>query len=201
MKKNTRRVKSHQGALSIPELKNAWDQIHRVTDVILREGKAPAQQIKDFQKEWKKIFHRPVSYESVESYLRIKQLSNSSRRKKTRKMKGGAMTLAGAPVDSTLQPGTYGVHGSFPQYQTTGLSFYDTINKQGLYQECGVKDITPVNGGNMTGGSVKDLLSVAPYSSIISSPPPVPGPLEHVNRSFKGFETGDSSAPERLRSL
>jgi hypothetical protein len=201
MKKNTRKIKSPQGALSIPELKQAWDQIHRVTDEILREGKAPAQQIKDFQKEWKKIFHRPVSQESVESYLRIKTLLNKSRRKKTRKMKGGAGALAGAPIDSTLQPGSYGVHGSFPQYQTTGLSFYDTINKQALYQDCGVKDITPVVSGNMTGGAFKDVLSIAPYSSLISSPPPVPGPLEDINRGFKGFQPGHSSAPENLKHM
>jgi hypothetical protein len=204
MKKNTRKMKS-SGALSIPELKNAWDQIHKATDEILREGKPPAQQIKDFQKMWKKIFHRPVSSDSVESYLRIKRLSNGSRRRKTRKMKGGAMPLGGAPIDSTLQPGVYGTHGSFPGYQSAGLGFYDSINKQALFEDCGVKDITPAIGGtigsNQVGGAFKDVLSIAPYSSLITSPPAVPGVQQNITTAFKGQTMPPSSAPEKLSSL
>jgi len=200
MKKNTRKAK---GALTIPELKNAWDQIHAATHAILKEGKPAPQQIKDFQKMWKKIFHRPVSTESVEAYLRVHRLSSSRRMgKKTRKMKGGAMPLAGAPLDSTLQPGVYGTHGNFPAYQSTGLGFYDTINKHGMFQECGIKDITPVIGGstgsNQAGGSARDILSVAPYSSLIGTKGAVPSSLDNASTALKGFPLPASGAADRI---
>ena len=204
MKKNTRKSKS-TGALSIPELKHAWDEIHRSTHTILREGKPAPQQIKEFQKMWRKIFHRPVSTESAESYLNIQRLTSSRRMgKKTRKMKGGA-ALSGAPLDSSLQPGIYGTHGSFPTYQSSGLGFYDTINKQGMFQECGIKDITPVIGSsiasNQAGGGISDILSIAPYSSLISSKPAVPGVFDNVTSALKGVSLPPSGAPDRTRPM
>lgn len=204
MKKNTRKSKLAV-ALSIPELKHAWDEIHRSTHTILREGKPAPQQIKEFQKMWKKIFHRPVSTESAESYLNIQRLTSSRRMgKKTRKMKGGG-ALAGAPLDSSLQPGIYGTHGSFPTYQSSGLGFYDTINKQGMFQECGIKDITPVIGSsvgsNQAGGGVSDILSIAPYSSLTSSKSTVPGTIDDVTTALKGFSLPSSGAPDRTRPM
>ena len=204
MKRNTRKSKSLV-ALSIPELKHAWDEIHRSTHTILREGKPAPQQIKEFQKMWKKIFHRPVSTESAESYLNIQRLSSSRRMgRKTRKMKGGA-ALAGAPLDSSLQPGVYGTHGSFPTYQSSGLGFYDTINKQGMFQECGIKDITPVIGSsvasNQAGGGVRDVLSVSPYSPLISSKPAVPGIIEDATTALKGVSLPSSGNPDRIAPM
>ena len=192
-------------ALSIPELKHAWDEIHKSTHDILKEGKPPVQQVKDFQKMWKKIFHRPVSSESAGSYLNIMRLSSSRRMgRKTRKMKGGAMPIAGAPLDSSLQPGVYGTHGSFPSYQSSGLGFYDTINKQGMFEECGIKDITPVIGSsvgsNQTGGSIADLFSIGPHSSLIGNKAPVPGIIDNATLALKGLPTGSSSNPEILRA-
>jgi hypothetical protein len=191
-------------ALSIPELKHAWDEIHKSTHDILKEGKPAPQQIKDFQKMWKKIFHRPVSSESAGSYLNIMRLSSSRRMgRKTRKMKGGAMPIAGAPIDSTLQPGVYGTHGSFPSYQSAGLGFYDTINKQGIFEECGFKDITPVLGvsvgSNQAGGAIADLFSIAPHSSLIGNKAAVPGVIDNATLAFKGLPTGSASNPDILR--
>jgi len=206
MKKNTRKMKLNKtrSALTIPELKHAWDEIHKFTHDILKEGKPAVQQIKDFQKCWKRIFHRPVSSDSAESYLNIMRLTHSRRMgRKTRKMKGGAMSLAGAPLDSVTQPGVYGTHGSFPSYQSAGLGFYDSINKQGMFQECGVKDITPVigssMGSNQSGGGVADVLSIGPYSSLMGDKPAIPGPLEDLSLSLKGFQSAKSGNSEVLR--
>jgi hypothetical protein len=205
-KKNTRKTKifKKRDALSIPELKHAWDEIHKSTHDILKEGKPVAEQIKEFQKMWKKIFHRPVSTESAEAYLRIKRLTTSRHMgRKTRKMKGGA-ALAGAPLDSVTQPGVYGTHGSFPSYQSNGLGFYDMINKQAMFQECGYTDITPVTGGTIksdqVGGGVSNILSIAPHSSLIGNKPAVPGPMEHASLALKGFPTDSSSSPTILRA-
>lgn len=205
-KKNTRKTNTFKKrtALSIPELKHAWDEIHKCTHDILKEGKPIAQQIKDFQKMWKKIFHRPVSSESVEAYLRIKGQSSSHKmgQKTRRKMKGGAMPLAGAPLDSTLQPGVYGSHGSFPAYQSSGLGFYDTINKQGILEDCGVKDTTPIiessMGSNKVGGGAADVASIGLHSPLMGTKPPVPGIFDTVRDNLKGFDTGSSANPEVL---
>ena len=205
MKKTTRKLKlgKKRNALTIPELKHAWDEIHKSTHDILKEGKPAAEQIKDFQKMWKKIFHRPVSTESAEAYLRIKRLTATRQMgRKTRKQKGGA--LAGAPLDSVTQPGVYGSHGSFPSYQSSGLGFYDTINKQGMFQECGIKDITPIigssTGSNQAGGGFKDVMSIAPHSPLMGTKPAVPGLIEDATLAMKGFNTGKSSSPEILRA-
>lgn len=205
MKKSTRKLKfsKKRNALTIPELKHAWDEIHKTTHDILKEGKPAAEQIKEFQKMWKKIFHRPVSTESAEAYLRIKRLTATRHMgRKTRKQKGGA--LAGAPLDSVTQPGVYGIHGSFPAYQSSGLGFYDNINKQGMFQECGIKDITPVigssTGSNQAGGGFKDIMSIAPHSSLIATKTPVPGPLQEAALAMKGFDTSKSGSPEILRA-
>jgi hypothetical protein len=201
MKKNTRKTNTFKKrtALSIPELKHAWDEIHKCTHDILKEGKPIEKQIKDFQKMWKKIFHRPVSSESAEAYLRIKRQSSSHKmgQKTRRKMKGGAGPLAGAPLDSTLQPGVYGSHGSFPAYQTSGLGFYDTINKQAILEDCGVKDTTPIiessmGSNNFTGGGI------SLYSPLMGTKPPVPGIVDTVRDTLKGFDTGSSANPEVL---
>lgn len=204
-KKNTRKTKflKKRDALSIPELKHAWDEIHKSTHDILKESKPVAEQIKDFQKMWKKIFHRPVSTESAEAYLRIKRLTTSRHMgRKTRKMKGGG-PLAGAPLDSVTQPGVYGTHGSFPSYQSNGLGFYDTINKQAMFQECGYTDITPVTGGTIKSDQVgggSDIFSIAPHSPLIGDKPAVPGPIEHATLALKGFSSNSSSSPAILRA-
>ena len=205
MKKNTRKANTFKkrSALSIPELKHAWDEIHKCTHDILKEGKPIGQQIKDFQKMWKKIFHRPVSSESAEAYLRIKRQSSSHKmgQKTRRKMKGGAGPLAGAPLDSTLQPGIYGSHGSFPAYQTSGLGFYDTINKQGILEDCGVKDTTPIiessMGSNKVGGGIANM-SIGLHSPLMGTKPPVPGVVDTIRDNLKGFDTGSSSSAEVL---
>ena len=206
-KKNTRKLKvtKKRNALTIPELKHAWDEIHKFTHDILKEAKPMAEQVKDFQKCWKKIFHRPVSSESAEAYLNVMRLSHTRRMgRKTRKMKGGAMPLAGAPLDSVTQPGVYGTHGSFPSYQSNGLGFYDTINKQGMFQECGIKDITPVVGesigSNQAGGGIRDIMSIAPYSAMMGDKSAVPGPIQNATLALKGLPTDRSAGPEILRA-
>jgi hypothetical protein len=74
-----------------------------------------------------------------EAYLNIMEKGGDKTRSKTRKsQKGGT-----APVDFQTRPGVDGVHGSFPQYLTNGLSFYNTINQEGMFKGCGIEDITP----------------------------------------------------------
>jgi hypothetical protein len=128
--------------MTIPELKHAFDALDHGTRQILKTGSKETQ-IKEFQRLWRSLFGRPVRPAAAEAYLAMKRSGPvAGPRGKTRKMKGGA-ALAGAPLDYTLRPGIDGAHGSFPTYQAQGLSFYNTVNQEGMFQDCGVKDITP----------------------------------------------------------
>lgn len=176
-RKNNKHSKVVKKSFSIPEIKHAFDSLERETHRILQKGETTSSQVKEFQKMFKSIFHHPVSAESAEGYLSVKRLVISKKKsRKTRKMKGGA-ALAGAPLDSITQPGINGVHGSFPAYQSQGLAFYDTINKEGMYQECGTKDITPQLGASMgsngaqSGGKFNDVLHLARYAPFSSAVP------------------------------
>jgi hypothetical protein len=186
-------------AMSIPELKHSFDSLEQGTHSILKEKVDTKQHVRKFQSLWKSIFHRPVSAEAAEAYLQIKR--GAPRRGKTRKQKGGApAALAGAPLDFTTRPGIDGVHGSFPAYQTQGLNFYDKINQEAMFQDCGVKDITPAVpvsiGSNefQKGGSLSDVLHVASYKPIQSQSPPTM--FQDGETYFKGQQLGASPAPE-----
>jgi len=179
--------------MTIPELKQAFDALERETHTLLKD-KNTSQHVRKFQSIWKGIFHRPVSANAAESYLQIKRSSSG----KTRKQKGGAAALAGAPLDYMTRPGVDGVYGSFPAYQAQGLSFYNTINKDGLFQDCGVKNITPVVptsiGSNQVGGKFSDLSHATMYKTVASSVPP--SPLQDAQTYFQGRPLGASPAPE-----
>lgn len=141
--------------MSIPELKRSFDALDHATDAILRGKKAPAQQVKDFQAAWRRIFGRPVEASAASAYLQVK--GRSVGKGTRRSQKGGATAaLSGAPLDFQTRPGIDGVHGSFPPYLTSGLGFYDKINQEGMFQDCGKVDITPQISASM--GSNKALL-------------------------------------------
>lgn len=195
-RKNNKHSKIVKKSFSIPEIKHAFDSLERETHRILQKGETTSSQVKEFQKVFKSIFHHPVSAESAEGYLSVKRLLASKKgSRKTRKMKGGASSLQGAPLDSITQPGINGVHGSFPAYQMKGLDFYDTINKEGMYQECGIKDISPsmASRSSQHGGKLSDLVHIAEYSPVESKVPPS-GPQGLMN-SLKGLPPIPSSDP------
>jgi hypothetical protein len=141
------------GVSSIPEIKHAFDQLEHDTHNVLKMGQPMPEMVKAFKKIWKRIFHRPISHSSAEEFLRARKAKPV--RKFTRKMKGGAQQpLSGAPLDSSLGPGVYGAHGSFPAYWSQGGPNYPEI---GITESCGVQDITPKVpisiGSNQVGGN------------------------------------------------
>ena len=175
-KNKNKNSKSVKKSFSIPEIKQAFDALSKETHRILQKGETTSSQVKEFQKVFKNIFHHPVSAESATGYLGVQRLIAAKKgTRKNRKMKGGALT--GAPLDSITQPGISGTYGSFPAYQSQGLAFYDTINKEGMYQECGIKDITPQLGSSMgsnkvqSGGTAHDVMHMARYAPFSSTVP------------------------------
>jgi len=172
--KSTRRNKAYKKHLTIPEIKNSFDTVSRGTYDIIKEGGSSAEQVKKFQKLWKSIFHRPVSADAAEAYLKMKRISKESRpyTRKSKKQKGGA-ALSGAPLDYTVRPGvdTPG-YGNFPEYQVAGLKAYDSYNLDGLTQGCGKVDITPdLYGSAQKGGNLNDYFGTPLSQSGQTAPP------------------------------
>ena len=174
--RKTRRNRGFKNHLTVPEIKHAFDTIGRATYDILKEGGSPTEQVKKFQKVWKSVFHRPVASVSAEAYLKIKRiLAEKKPYAGTRKNKGGqkgGSALMGAPLDYVTRPGVDTVHGNFPAYQSAGLGFYDKVNQEGMFQECGTKDITPnLYGSGQSGGTLRDAI----HGSLLSpSAPSIP---------------------------
>jgi hypothetical protein len=142
MVKQTRKRK--QGLMTIPQLRKAFDHIETKTRDILEKYSDKKSRREAFQAEWKKVFHRDVDEKAADAYL---DFSAKKRHKhkhgKTRRMRGGASALAGAPLDYSTRPGIYGPYGVFPAYVSSGLSFYNDINKDSLTEQCGKENITP----------------------------------------------------------
>lgn len=190
--------------LTIPELKRAFDAVDSEVHTLLKQGLPAEEETKKFQAIWKRIFHRAVGKDAAVAYLQVKRAAGARPVAKhtTRKMKGGA-PLAGAPLDYMTRPGVDGAYGSFPAYQAQGLSFYNTINQQGIAAECGVKDFTPkvpdMIGSNqpLKGGALKDLAHLAAANPIAASAPP--GVFNDIQSTMQGRQLGASPAPEASR--
>jgi hypothetical protein len=184
--KSTRRNnKGYKKHLTIPEIKQAFETVGRATHDILKEGGSTSEQVKKFQKVWKSVFHRPVGSVQAEAYLKMKRISAGRKPGRTRKQKGGA-ALAGAPLDYTLRPGVDAAgYGNFPEYQVSGLATYDKINQEGMFQECGTKDITPhLYGSGQSGGDFSDVIKQTFLSP--SQPSVPPGPISNSQQILAG---------------
>lgn len=175
-KKGATSRKSRPIPTTIPELKRSFDALERATADILRSKATGPQRIKKFQAAWKRIFGKPVDAHAADAYLRVKSRGG----KKTRKaQKGGASwsPADAATLDYTTRPGVYGTYGSFPAYVGSGMSFYNTINQQGMFKDCGVKDITPqvpadLGSNKVGGGIIQDAFRSLTSAPIESSSPP-----------------------------
>jgi hypothetical protein len=176
--------KRRASAAIIPSLKHSFDVLEHEVTKIIQEIDNPKQRVRKFQEIWKKIFGRPVEAVAAEAYLLVKAKGHS--RGRTRKSQRGGAALAGAPLDFQTRPGVDGVHGSFPQYVTSGLSFYNTINQDQLNKGVGLSAFEPAvpadMGSNLAGGGALGdaafLATTRPASA--TSPPSVINDIQTV---------------------
>ena len=137
-----------------PSIKHSFDVLEHEVEKIIKGIQDPKKRMKQFQAVWRKIFGRPVEAIAAEAYLQVKMKGRSGR---TRRAQKGGSALAGAPLDFQTRPGVDGVHGSFPPYLTSGLSFYNTINQDQLNKGVGLNVFEPAvpasMGSNQAGGS------------------------------------------------
>jgi hypothetical protein len=191
-KKSARTTRKRSSREHIPSIKNSFDVLEREVEEIIRETQDTKQRIRKFQQVWRKIFGRPVEGIAAEAYLQVK-MKTTTRRKS---QKGGS-ALAGAPLDYQTRPGIDGVHGSFPQYVSSGLGFYDTINQDQLNKGVGLSAFDPAvpadMGSNQVGGSAADaafLTLTRPFSSV--SPPSI---ANNIQTTLQGRAVGAPADP------
>jgi hypothetical protein len=143
-KKQSKTRKIKKGLMTIPQLRKAFDHIEHFTTSLLNSTKDANERRKAFQKEWMKVFHRAVDDKSADAYLQFEE--KKGKKKGTRKQKGGQIggaLLEGAPLDYSTRPGIDGLYGTFPAYVSSGLVFYNDINKEAPLAGCGVENTTP----------------------------------------------------------
>lgn len=203
MVRKTRKMKKgkQEKPLTIPELRGAFHTIDKKVEEL--RGVDKQTQIKEFKKTWKSVFGRDVSQKAVEAYLHVKLSEKRMKKGTTRKtkQKGGAMPLAGAPLDYQLRPGIDGPYGTYPAYVEKGLTFYDSINQIGMKAECGTKDFTPVipkdMGSNQAGGAnptFQDFASAMTFKPFDSTVPS--SVFQDMRSAYLGKELPPSPAVE-----
>jgi hypothetical protein len=145
MPRDTRKVKKTD-IMTIPQLRKAFQALESSTSSILAK-KAKVNQVEAFQKEWKRIFKRPVSESAAKEYLEFKS-REAAKKPLISEQKGGA-----APLDYSMGPGTSEPYGNFPEYLSGGFL---SPPADSFSAQCGKENATPVLppsfGSNKVGG-------------------------------------------------
>jgi hypothetical protein len=181
--------------MTLVELKSVFDRVRKGAGTILKEQSSKKQKIKKFQALCRALFEHPVEPMAAEAYLSVVEKGERRRGNTRRKQKGGM-----APVDFQTRPGIDGVHGSYPQYLTGGLDFMNTVNKEGMFQDCGKVDSTPrvpesissnqFGGAQSIGTALSDLLFVSSTRPMESTVPA--NPVQNAQNAWLGKNLGTS---------
>lgn len=122
-KQHHRHSKKVEGIYSIPELRRCFEHIEEYLQRKVHSKESHSELVKDFQKEWKKVFHKEIDRKAAEAYVDhvIQQSKSKHTRRTLRRSKGGAAQLAstqvpiaGAPLDYVTRPGLYPPPGQIP---------------------------------------------------------------------------------------
>jgi len=152
-KSQTRKQK--KGMMTIPQLRKSFDHMERYSTTLLHKskGKDMVAKRKAFQKEWLRVFKRPVDDKAADAYLLFESKRSGSRK---HRQNGGA-ALSGAPLDYTDRPGLVqeGPYAAFPAYLDKGLDAYATkFNQDSISSQCGHVNTTPKIPGDMGSNQV-----------------------------------------------
>lgn len=157
-------VPSHSKALSIPQLRKAFEHIEA-------HARANPRDVDGIRAEWKKVFYKEIDRHSAEEYL--SHMANyhvagpkkgrGTRRLRRAATKGGAAPLAGAPIGYDMRPGIHisagvnaGSYAVVPDYVYKGFwnpeiaQQYDPVPGQTAYvtrTPAGMGDNTVRGGG------------------------------------------------------
>ena len=109
-RKTRKHTKSTKGIYSIPELRRSFEHIEQVIDEMIQGKETKADMTAHIRKEWTKVFHKTLDKASAEALISHRM----ELRRGPRSHKGGAVALAGAPVDHMTRPGIYLDQGQIP---------------------------------------------------------------------------------------
>jgi hypothetical protein len=221
----TRKQRKQQGTanvLTVPELRRAFEHIDTFSKNLLKshsiEDAIPA-----LCAEWKRTFYREIKPASAKVYLEALHEEMGPARK-TRKLRGGAAPLEGAPLDYQTRPGIYiqpaGLNANsyavVPAYVESGFwnpqpaQSYDPVPGQTRY----VTHTPPGMGSNLVRGGGKrksarklrggaaslgqafaDTLSQVASRIVPATIPP--NPIQDAVTAFRGQQLGQSPDPSQ----
>jgi hypothetical protein len=176
------KVKKQTSVLTIPELRKAFNHMDKVVEGLRKVAKHSfSDAVVSYREEWRKTFKRDLPPADAAAYLKfrfgMKSTRAMTRRSKTR---GGALALAGAPLDYQTRAGVEGVYGNFPTYQTQGL---DRFYGSAIAASCGTSDASAASqeGGGWSDSLFRPLAASAPavapyttYMETLKGSPPFP---------------------------
>jgi hypothetical protein len=154
----------HRG-LGLKHLRSAFDHIEKVVSKLKDTSKHSFNgAIDTFKDEWEKTFKHAISPADAAAYLKFRFGLKGKKAMTRRKMKGGGLPLAGAPLDYATRPGEAsgvqgGVYGQFPTYNDGGLS-----RLYGSALSAGCPPGTQ-KGGGMFDGLFRPTMSTVPASA------------------------------------
>lgn len=217
MVRKTRRHPKHksstsEGIFTIPELRRSFEYIEHRVHTMIQDQKPKDEIIRDIRKDWFRVFRKELPKRSATEFVE-ECMSHSSKKKGTRKHRGGSMTsLQGAPLLHDLRQGEYhfSSQGGMGDYWLKGLSVgIPEIAAPGKAEwPHPVQDMalpTPMKGGNRkvrrSGGGTQllgtiiDQAFTRPFSA--SEPSNL---LQHTQRMWAG-QYVDSSSDQVQREL
>lgn len=115
MVRKTRKSTHHKKdkARTIPELRRSFEHMEQVADKGLSMKESTDKVAHTVRKEWRKTFNKELDIRSAKLFVENRMKSKKPRRM-TRKHKGGAAAIAGAPLDYTTRQGMYLAPDSIP---------------------------------------------------------------------------------------
>jgi len=107
---------------TIPQLRRLFEHIEEFVDSRISNRVSKESLSKDLRKEWKRTFIKELDKKSADAFIEHRMKRHHPSVRTTRKHKGGAAPLAGAPLDYTTRPGIYLAPTSIPQHNQLPLS-------------------------------------------------------------------------------
>jgi hypothetical protein len=152
MRVNTKKM--HAPKMGLKKLREAFDSMEKFVDSLGPKVKHSfSDAVIAYRNEWRRIFKREISPADAAAYLKFRfNLKGKSAMTRRTKMRGGALPIAGAPLDYQMRPGSSAVYGNFPSYQQEGL---DRYYGSALSADCGKPNGFPTDGSaaSQKGGS------------------------------------------------
>ena len=221
--------KSEKGIASIPELRRAFEHVEEVVDRKVKQKVSKEEISKELRKEWYGVFSKTLDKKSADAYVEERMTQKGrrvTRRARSRRSKGGAQAIAGAPLDYMTRQGVYLAPGQIPTAQghlplSSGApsafgSYVQYVDKGFWNPEPGQSyDPVPgqppwpvvpagmgsnlVKGGKRAlrrGGSLQSVLAQMTTRPVSSSVPP--GVLQDAQGGWYGIKQNDS--PNRVQN-